>query len=150
MSTPSLQTDEPIPVAAAAEAAPVFVDQSGARGRRLRGLGWLVGGGGLLFTAGMIGSLFGAVAQAPPLQLPESLPSPTAVASPSPSPSPTTSGKPKTSAKPTTAAHSGSASARPSGSASKSAGKTTASHSPTTRTAPTGTRPTTATAKPAR
>ncbi|MER7177915.1 hypothetical protein ABT404_00195 [Streptomyces hyaluromycini] len=52
------------------ESAPVFVDQSGLRGRRLRGLGWLVG----VICAGcvvaMISGLVGTQSQAPALTVP--------------------------------------------------------------------------------
>lgn len=52
------------------EPAPVFVDQTGLRGRRLRGLGWLVG---IICTGSvvaMISGLVGAQSQAPPLAVP--------------------------------------------------------------------------------
>ncbi|MFF2364945.1 hypothetical protein ACFVU0_19970 [Streptomyces sp. NPDC058122] len=52
------------------EPAPVFVDQTGQRGRRLRGLGWLVG----ILCAGcvvaMISGLVGTQSQAPALTIP--------------------------------------------------------------------------------
>ncbi|MFD5522219.1 hypothetical protein [Streptomyces sp. NPDC127066] len=52
------------------EPAPVFVDQTGARGRRLRGLGWLVG----VLCAGcvvaMVSGLVGTQSQAPALTVP--------------------------------------------------------------------------------
>ncbi|MFF6997651.1 hypothetical protein ACFY93_22200 [Streptomyces sp. NPDC008313] len=54
----------------AAEPAPVFVDRTGQRGRRLRGLGWLVG----IVCAGcvvaMISGLVGTQSQAPALTVP--------------------------------------------------------------------------------
>ncbi|MGW1586980.1 hypothetical protein [Streptomyces sp. NPDC002386] len=52
------------------EPAPVFVDQTGQRGRRLRGLGWLVG---ILCTGcvvAMISGLVGTQSQAPALTVP--------------------------------------------------------------------------------
>ncbi|MFF4537503.1 hypothetical protein [Streptomyces aureus] len=52
------------------EPAPVFVDRTGQRGRRLRGLGWLVG---ILCTgcvAAMISGLVGTQSQAPALSVP--------------------------------------------------------------------------------
>ncbi|MGW2442773.1 hypothetical protein [Streptomyces sp. NPDC001675] len=52
------------------EPTPVFVDQTGLRGRRLRGLGWLVG----ILCAGcvvaMISGLVGTQSQAPALTVP--------------------------------------------------------------------------------
>jgi hypothetical protein len=52
------------------EPAPVFVDQTGTRGRRLRGLGWLVG----VLCAGcvvaMVSGLVGTQSQAPALTVP--------------------------------------------------------------------------------
>ncbi|WP_339130624.1 hypothetical protein WJM95_17310 [Streptomyces sp. f51] len=54
------------------EPAPVFVDQTGQRGRRLRGLGWLVG----ILCAGcvvaMVSGLVGTQSQAPALTVPAS------------------------------------------------------------------------------
>ncbi|MBJ6639116.1 hypothetical protein H4K36_16810 [Streptomyces sp. DHE7-1] len=77
------------------EPAPVFVDQTGQRGRRLRGLGWLVG---ILCTGcvvAMISGLVGTQSQAPALTVPGTAdttppsqylnaPLPAAPASPSP------------------------------------------------------------------
>ncbi|WP_030266454.1 hypothetical protein [Streptomyces sp. NRRL B-24484] len=136
MSISQPRTDDPAAIPTGAEPAPVFVDESGTRGRLLRHLGWMVGGSGLLFTVGMVVSLFGAVAQAPPLELPDSLASSTAV--PSPQPVPTVSASPSpTSSKATQIGHPG-ASGKPSGSASKSGtAKATASHSAGTKTSTT-------------
>ncbi|MFI0964071.1 hypothetical protein ACH4S8_22020 [Streptomyces sp. NPDC021080] len=52
------------------EPAPVFVDQSGLRGRRLRGLGWLVGVICTGCVAAMISGLVGTQSQAPALTVP--------------------------------------------------------------------------------
>lgn len=165
MSTSSQRTADPTgtrvspPVTAGPEAAPVFVDQSGVRGRRLRHLGWFVGAGALLFTVGLVVSLFGAGAQAPPLKLPDSLRSPAAAGpvpqapavSPSALPSTSGSASGRSSAKPG-AGHSGSPSARPGGSASRGAAATTAKSTATTAktgaTRSPGTAQTSAGAKP--
>lgn len=54
----------------AVEPAPVFVDQTGQRGRRMRGFGWLVG----ILCAGcvvaMVSGLVGTQSQAPALTVP--------------------------------------------------------------------------------
>ncbi|MFE4701050.1 hypothetical protein ACFRIC_28720 [Streptomyces sp. NPDC056738] len=52
------------------EPAPVFVDQSGQRGRRLRGLGWLVGILCAACVVAMISGLVGTQSQAPALTIP--------------------------------------------------------------------------------
>ncbi|MEU4039576.1 hypothetical protein [Streptomyces collinus] len=52
------------------EPAPVFVDQTGLRGRRLRGLGWLLGIVCTGFVVAMIFGLVGAQSQAPGLTVP--------------------------------------------------------------------------------
>ncbi|MET8134515.1 hypothetical protein ABZV24_21615 [Streptomyces sp. NPDC005251] len=52
------------------ESAPVFVDQSGLRGRRLRGLGWLLGIICTGFVVAMISGLIGTQSQAPALMVP--------------------------------------------------------------------------------
>ncbi|MGI5459240.1 hypothetical protein ACQEWB_39890 [Streptomyces sp. CA-249302] len=54
------------------EPAPVFVDQTGQRGRRLRGLGWLVGVVCTGFVVAMISGLVGTQSQAPALRVPGS------------------------------------------------------------------------------
>ncbi|MFD0328583.1 hypothetical protein ACFQZC_10980 [Streptacidiphilus monticola] len=56
--------------AAAAVPTPVFVDHSGRRGRRLRGLGWLVGSVSVGFAVAMTAGLIGTQSQAPPMQVP--------------------------------------------------------------------------------
>ncbi|MEV7322031.1 hypothetical protein [Streptomyces sp. NPDC093970] len=53
-----------------AESAPVFVDQTGLRGRRLRGLGWLLGLVCTGFVVAMISGLAGTQSQAPALTVP--------------------------------------------------------------------------------
>jgi hypothetical protein len=52
------------------EAAPVFVDQTGLRGRRLRGLGWLLGMVCTGLVVAMISGLVGTQSQAPALTVP--------------------------------------------------------------------------------
>jgi hypothetical protein len=52
------------------EPAPVFVDQTGLRGRRLRGFGWLVGIVCTGCVVAMISGLVGTQSQAPPLTVP--------------------------------------------------------------------------------
>ncbi|MGW5279359.1 hypothetical protein ACWERI_07855 [Streptomyces collinus] len=52
------------------EASPVFVDQTGLRGRRLRGLGWLVGIVCTGFVVAMFFGLVGTQSQAPGLTVP--------------------------------------------------------------------------------
>lgn len=52
------------------EPAPVFVDQTGLRGRRLRGLGWLVGAICAGCVVAMISGLVGTQSQAPALTVP--------------------------------------------------------------------------------
>lgn len=52
------------------EPSPVFVDQTGLRGRRLRGLGWLVGIVCTGFVVAMIFGLVGTQSQAPGLTVP--------------------------------------------------------------------------------
>ncbi|MCH5672234.1 hypothetical protein [Streptomyces gilvus] len=53
------------------EPAPVFVDRTGQRGRRLRGLGWLVGVVCTGFVLAMISGLVGTQSQAPALHVPD-------------------------------------------------------------------------------
>ncbi|WP_407911658.1 hypothetical protein [Kitasatospora sp. NE20-6] len=73
--------------------APVFVDQSGLRGRLLRGLGWPVSLVGAILAVGMASSMVGMQADAPAMGIPahppvhSPAPSPTPVTSPSPTPS---------------------------------------------------------------
>jgi hypothetical protein len=90
MSESSLQ--EPAP-------APVFVDQSGLRGRLLRGLGWPVSLAGAMLAAAMGSSLIGVQSDAPAMGVPAQ---PTRSATPSPSPVPSLSPTPSPSS-PTTA-----------------------------------------------
>ncbi|MFJ8007279.1 hypothetical protein [Streptomyces fagopyri] len=52
------------------ESAPVFVDQTGLRGRRLRGFGWLLGLICTGFVAAMVSGLAGTQSQAPALTVP--------------------------------------------------------------------------------
>ncbi|MER5639461.1 hypothetical protein ABT095_21190 [Kitasatospora sp. NPDC002227] len=87
-------TEEPAP-------APVFVDQSGVRGRMLRGLGWPVSLVGAVLAAAMAGSLIGGQSEAPAMSIPPQpslspSPSPSPTPSPSPSPTPPASSSPAT------------------------------------------------------
>ncbi len=50
---------------------PVFVDASGRRGKKLRGLGWLCGLAATGFAVALVGSLLGGNSQAPGLTLPD-------------------------------------------------------------------------------
>ncbi|MER7682188.1 MULTISPECIES: hypothetical protein [unclassified Streptomyces] len=52
------------------ESAPVFVDQTGLRGRRLRGFGWLLGLVCTGFVVAMVSGLAGTQSQAPALTVP--------------------------------------------------------------------------------
>ncbi|MEV4611220.1 hypothetical protein AB0K43_01265 [Kitasatospora sp. NPDC049258] len=82
--------------------APVFVDQSGTRGRRMRGVGWLIGVLTAVLAATMTTGLVGMQSQAPALRIPvQPTPGgaepgasalPATVPSASLSPSPATSG----------------------------------------------------------
>ncbi|MFE5489080.1 hypothetical protein ACFQ7Z_03835 [Streptomyces virginiae] len=73
------------PASAESAPAPVFVDQSGLRGRLLRGLGWPVSVIGAILAVAMGSSLIGVQADAPAMGIPAQ-PSRSAVPSPSPSP----------------------------------------------------------------
>ncbi|MFG2692331.1 hypothetical protein [Kitasatospora sp. NPDC048407] len=88
---PGPDVDEPLPEEALPE--PVFVDESGLRGRLLRGLGWPVSVVGAVLAVAMGGSLIGVQADAPPMDIPAQ-PAPAAAApsaSPSAGPSPSAS-----------------------------------------------------------
>ncbi|MEU6757129.1 hypothetical protein [Streptomyces sp. NPDC046685] len=84
--------------------APVFVDQSGLRGRLLRGLGWPVSVVGAILAVAMGSSLIGVQADAPAMSVPaqpsrSAAPSPSPVASVSPTasrPSSSSSSPPRT------------------------------------------------------
>ncbi|MFD9125096.1 hypothetical protein [Kitasatospora sp. NPDC059571] len=137
-------TDEAPPVVHA-EAAPVFVDQSGTRGRRLRGLGWLIGLASTMLAAAMTGSLVGLQSHAPAIRVPPQPSStiPVPSAHPSGSPAPSADASPSPGASPGASA---SGTARPSGSAHPSgsarasgSAKPGASHSPVTRSTGTAT-----------
>ncbi|WP_157815414.1 hypothetical protein [Kitasatospora sp. CB02891] len=81
--TPGPEAEEPLPE-------PVFVDESGLRGRLLRGLGWPVSVVGAVLAVAMGGSLIGVQADAPAMEIPAQ-PAPAAAASAAPSPSPSAS-----------------------------------------------------------
>ncbi|MFF4648893.1 hypothetical protein [Streptomyces sp. NPDC001380] len=53
------------------DASPVFVDRTGRRGRRLRGLGWVVGVVCVGFAVAMIAGLVGVQSQAPSFAVPD-------------------------------------------------------------------------------
>ncbi|HEY5833031.1 MAG TPA: hypothetical protein VIW71_03645 [Streptomyces sp.] len=53
------------------EPSPVFVDRTGRRGRRLRGLGWVVGVVCVGFALAMISGLLGTQSQAPRFAVPD-------------------------------------------------------------------------------
>ncbi|MFJ5921748.1 hypothetical protein ACIQF6_03965 [Kitasatospora sp. NPDC092948] len=101
------EAQEPLPEAVFVEPPPeaVFVDESGLRGRLLRGLGWPVSLVGAVLAVAMGGSLIGVQADAPAMEIP-ARPAPAAVpsaapsASPSASPSPSPSGTPARSTSP--------------------------------------------------
>lgn len=86
MSEPSFE--EPAP-------APVFVDQSGLRGRLLRGFGWPVSVVGAILAVAMGSSLIGVQADAPAMGIPVQ---PSWPPAPSPTPSPSAS-SPRTAAR---------------------------------------------------
>ncbi|MFE5621848.1 hypothetical protein ACFQ8S_07290 [Streptomyces virginiae] len=69
------------PASAESAPAPVFVDQSGLRGRLLRGLGWPVSVIGAILAVAMGSSLIGVQADAPSMGIPAQ-PSRSAVPSP--------------------------------------------------------------------
>ncbi|MEU9976728.1 hypothetical protein [Streptomyces sp. NPDC051014] len=52
------------------DSAPVFVDRTGLRGRRLRGLGWVLGLVCTGFVVAMVSGLAGTQSQAPALTVP--------------------------------------------------------------------------------
>ncbi|MER8182095.1 hypothetical protein [Kitasatospora sp. NPDC094015] len=114
---------ERVAAARTAGPAPVFVDQSGTRGRRMRGVGWLIGVLTAVLAATMTSGLVGLQSQAPALRIPVQ-PAPGGVA-PGASALPVT--VPGGSASPSAPA-SGSASARTSTSPSgKATGRSSAS-----------------------
>ncbi|MEU9144239.1 hypothetical protein [Streptomyces sp. NPDC048349] len=79
--------------------APVFVDQSGLRGRLLRGLGWPVSVVGAVLAVAMGSSLIGVQADAPAMGIPAQPsrpPSPVPSLSPTPSPAASSSSSPGT------------------------------------------------------
>ncbi|MFE1898181.1 hypothetical protein [Streptomyces yangpuensis] len=89
--------------------APVFVDQSGLRGRLLRGLGWPVSVVGAILAVAMAGSLIGVQADAPamgipaqPSRTPAPLQPPAPSLSPAPSSAQAASSAPRTVARSTT------------------------------------------------
>ena len=61
------ETDPEHGAPGAGDASPIFVDESGSRGRRLRGVGWVFGVVCSVFVAAMASNLIGTQSQAPPL-----------------------------------------------------------------------------------
>lgn len=71
------------------ETSPVFVDQTGKRGRRLRGLGWVFGAAFVGMTLAMVSGLLGTQSDAPSFTVPgtaDTLPPGQYVNAPLPSP----------------------------------------------------------------
>lgn len=120
--------------------APVFVDQSGLRGRLLRGFGWPVSVFGAILAVAMGSSLIGVQADAPAMGIP---PQPSRPPAPSLSPSPSSA-----SSAPRTATRSATPPAKTSATTTKppvtttkpsvTTTKTAAATSKTTTTAPRG------------
>jgi hypothetical protein len=154
---------------AEAEPSPVFVDQTGRRGRRLRGAGWVVGVAFVGVTLAMISGLLGTQSDAPSFAVPDSadtLPPGQYVNAPLPSPpgkakrgksapstakaTPTTSGSPTTTATPTSTA-TGTAGAPPDSGAPATTGSAHTATGPRDGKPTTSARPTgsTTTAPPA-
>ncbi|WP_329388459.1 hypothetical protein OG625_33530 [Streptomyces sp. NBC_01351] len=130
--------DEPAP-------APVFVDQSGLRGRLLRGLGWPVSVVGAVLAVAMGSSLIGVQADAPAMGIPaQPSRSPAPPPSPVPSLSPTPPSAAAASSSPRTATQSATPRTKASATSSKATAtpaKRTATPAKPTITAPPGARP---------
>ncbi|WP_158780965.1 hypothetical protein [Streptomyces sp. NRRL S-237] len=129
--------------------APVFVDQSGLRGRLLRGFGWPVSVVGAVLAVAMGSSLIGVQADAPAMGIPVQ---PSRPATPSPSPVPSLSPGPTSFASaPRTATRSATPQAKTSATTAKTAAatpktmataqKNAATTSKTATTAPRGAAP---------
>lgn len=92
----------------AVEPSPVFVDQSGRRGRRLRGLGWAFGVAFVGVTLAMVSGLLGTQSDAPKFVVPagaDTLPPGQYVDAPQPAPpgkADRSTGAPRTAAPPAT------------------------------------------------
>nr|WSW47970.1 hypothetical protein OG296_35495 [Streptomyces sp. NBC_01001] len=121
--------------------APVFVSQSGLRGRLLRGFGWPVSVVGAVLAVAMGSSLIGVQADAPAMGIPaqpsrSAAPSPSPVRSLSPTPSRTSSSS-SSSPSPRTAARS----ATPQTKSSATTSMRSATASKPTTTTPHGAKP---------
>jgi hypothetical protein len=147
----------------AVEPSPVFVDQSGRRGRRLRGLGWAFGVGFVGVTLAMVSGLLGTQSDAPKFVVPagaDTLPPGQYVDAPQPAPpgkADRSTGAPRTAAPPASGTPTDTATAEPTDTATATATATpttsptaTAHHTKappaTTHATPTHTTP--ATTKP--
>ncbi|NUS13626.1 MAG: hypothetical protein HOY69_19855 [Streptomyces sp.] len=158
------------------EPSPVFVDESGRRGRRLRGLGWAFGVAFVGATLAMVSGLLGTQSDAPSFPVPKSadtLPPGQYVDAPQPAPpgkadrrkgaphtaAPTASGTPTATADPTgtptsgasadtTATATGSPTASPHHSRSPASASPSSHHPSGTPSAPTHESPTTSAPPP--
>jgi hypothetical protein len=123
------------------EPSPVFVDESGRRGRRLRGLGWAFGVAFVGVTLAMVSGLLGTQSDAPSFVVPaaaDTLPPGQYVNAPLPAPpgkADRSTGKPRRAAPPTPATPTvtASATATPTGTANPT-GTASAPPPPTVRT----------------
>ncbi|WP_327382107.1 hypothetical protein [Streptomyces sp. NBC_01207] len=105
--------------------APVFVDQSGVRGRLLRGVGWPVSVVGAILAVAMGSSLIGVQADAPAMGIPAQPSRPPAPSPPpAPLPSPTPSSSSAASSAPRTVARSATPQTKSSAVTSKSSAVT--------------------------
>ncbi|MCX4807161.1 hypothetical protein OG594_37070 [Streptomyces sp. NBC_01214] len=113
--------------------APVFVDQSGLRGRLLRGVGWPVSVVGAILAVAMGSSLIGVQADAPAMGIPAQ-PSRPPAPSPSPAPSRTPSSASTASSAPRTVARSATPQTKSSAATLKTAAATSKSSAATSKT----------------
>ncbi|MFF3860008.1 hypothetical protein [Streptomyces sp. NPDC002209] len=124
--------------------APVFVDQSGLRGRLLRGFGWPVSVVGAILAVAMGSSLIGVQADAPAMGIPaQRPPAPSRSPAPSLSPSPSSASSAARTAtrSATPQAKSTATTTKPTATSTKAVSgtsKTTAGTSKSTTTAPRG------------
>ncbi|MFB6559428.1 MULTISPECIES: hypothetical protein [unclassified Streptomyces] len=111
--------------------APVFVDQSGLRGRLLRGVGWPVSVVGAILAVAMGSSLIGVQADAPAMGIPAQ---PSRPPAPSPSPAPSLSRTPSSASTASSAPRTVARSATPQTKSSAVTSKTAAATSKTAAT----------------
>ncbi|WP_406737455.1 hypothetical protein OG365_04440 [Streptomyces sp. NBC_00853] len=115
--------------------APVFVDQSGVRGRLLRGVGWPVSVVGAILAVAMGSSLIGVQADAPAMGIPAQPSRPPAPSPPpAPLPSPTPSSSSAASSAPRTVARSATPQTKSSAVTSKSSAVTSKTAAATSKT----------------